>query len=148
AGLLCLGAMRNWRATAAAILGLTAVAYWLGQAPGAGEEPHSRAEKAHGVGAVPFRLVQPNIGQDEKYDPEEAERNTRIYAQLSGSPGNAGRVLLWPEGATLRFLDIEADARRELAALLGPHDLLITGGPSVDLDLHGNDDVYHNSVFA
>jgi len=36
----------------------------------------------------------------------------------------------------------------ELAALLGPRDLLITGGPSVTLDLHGNDDVYHNSVFA
>jgi apolipoprotein N-acyltransferase len=57
-------------------------------------------------------------------------------------------LLLWPEGATLRFLDVEPDARVELAALLGPHDLLITGGPSVTLDLQGNDDVYHNSVFA
>jgi apolipoprotein N-acyltransferase len=102
-----------------------------------------------GVTAIPFRIVQPDIGQDEKYDPDQAERNALIYARLSGAPTSVPRLLLWPEGATLRFLDIEPDARMELAALLGPHDLLITGGPSVILDPQGgDDDVYHNSVFA
>jgi apolipoprotein N-acyltransferase len=97
---------------------------------------------------IPVRIVQPNIGQDEKYDPHEADRNTEIYAHLSGQPASAPRLLLWPEGATLRFFDIEPDARAEIAVLLGARDLLLTGGPSVTLDMHGNDDVYHNSVFA
>jgi apolipoprotein N-acyltransferase len=141
AGLFWFGLQRRWLSTVGITIVLTAVSYWLGESVVAQEESPSTA-------AIPFRVVQPNIGQDEKYDPEEAEHNTRIYARLSGSPGPVPRLLLWPEGATLRFLDIEPKARAEVAALLGPHDLLITGGPSVDLDLHGDDDVYHNSVFA
>jgi apolipoprotein N-acyltransferase len=95
-----------------------------------------------------MRVVQPNISQDEKYDPHEAERNTERYAALSGKTSSQPRLLLWPEGATLRFFDIEPEARLEVAALLGSKDLLISGGPSVDLDMHGNNDIYHNSVFA
>ena len=60
---------------------------------------------------IPFRVVQPNIGQDEKYDPEQAERNIHRYAELSGSQAPMPRLLLWPEGATLRFLDVEPEAR-------------------------------------
>jgi apolipoprotein N-acyltransferase len=97
---------------------------------------------------IPIRIVQPNISQNEKYDPHEADRNTEIYAQLSGAPTSMPRLLLWPEGATLRFFDIEPDARLEVATLLGKKDLLITGGPSVELDMHGSNDIYHNSVFA
>jgi apolipoprotein N-acyltransferase len=46
------------------------------------------------------------------------------------------------------MLEIEPQARSDLAALLGPHDILITGGISVTFDLHGTNDVYRNSVFA
>ena len=141
AGLLWLGLRRNGRVTASVAIALIVGTYWLGHSIPTGVESPS-------ANAIPFRVVQPNIGQDEKYDPEETERITHVYAHLSGRPGPVPRLLLWPEGATLRFLDIEPDARAELAALLGPHDLLITGGPSVELDLHGNNDVYHNSVFA
>jgi apolipoprotein N-acyltransferase len=141
AGLLWFGLYRNWRVTAVAAIGLIASVEGLGHllpTDNGQSDPH----------AIPFRVVQPNIGQDEKYNPEEAERNTQIYARLSGHPGTVPRLLLWPEGATLHFLDIEADARAQLTTLLGSHDLLITGGPSVILDLNGNNDVYHNSVFA
>lgn len=127
--------------TSVIALALAAAALLLGRSTGVDQQ-------SPGTGAIPFRVVQPNIGQDEKYDPQEAERNIRRYAQLSGNPPSAPRLLLWPEGATLRFLDIEPEARAELAGLIGPRDLLITGGASVELDLHGSDDVYHNSVFA
>jgi apolipoprotein N-acyltransferase len=141
AGLFWVGMQHRWRATLALTLVLAAISIALGRSMSSGQEPPDAT-------AIPFRIVQPNIGEDEKHDPEQAERNARRYTQLSGTPASVPRLLLWPEGATLNFLDVEPDARVELAASLGPHDLLITGGPSVTLDLKGNDDVYHNSVFA
>jgi apolipoprotein N-acyltransferase len=56
--------------------------------------------------------------------------------------------LLWPEDATLRFLELEPKARAKLASLLGPGDVLLTGGESVTVDEQGNAETYHNSVFA
>jgi apolipoprotein N-acyltransferase len=147
AGLFGVGMQHRWRTTLALTLVLVVISIVLGQsmAPGrstvAGQAPP-------GATAIPFRIVQPNIGEEEKHDPPQAERNAHRYARLSGSPPSVPRLLLWPEGATLRFLDVEPEARVELGASLGPRDLLISGGPSVTLDLQGDDDVYHNSVFA
>ena len=98
--------------------------------------------------AISVRIVQPNIGQDEKYDSTQSERHERIYASLSGAPSSEPRVLLWPESATLRFLEIEPQARADLAALLGPHDVLLTGGNAVTFGAGRDADVYRNSVFA
>ena len=95
---------------------------------------------------IPLRVVQPNIGQGEKYDQDE--RNAGLYASLSGKPGPVPRVLLWPEGATLKFLEIQPKARAALASLLGPHDLLLIGGESIKPGAKSSDDIYHNSVFA
>lgn len=139
-GLIWVGMLRHWRATAAVTLVLLGICYGLDRLTAV--DPAGKATP------IPFRIVQPDIGQDEKHDPDQADRITSLYTQLSGAPGSVPRLLLWPEGATLRFLDVEPEARAELAALLGPHDLLITGGESVDLDLQGSNDVYHNSVFA
>jgi apolipoprotein N-acyltransferase len=55
---------------------------------------------------------------------------------------------LWPEDATQRFLELEPTARTALATLLGPRDLLLTGGESVTLDERGRPKIYHNSVFV
>jgi apolipoprotein N-acyltransferase len=95
---------------------------------------------------ITVRVVQPNIGQGEKYDQDE--RNASLYATLSGKPGPVPRVLLWPEGATLKFLEIQPQARANLATLLGPRDLLLLGGESIMLGAKPSDDIYHNSVFA
>jgi apolipoprotein N-acyltransferase len=57
-------------------------------------------------------------------------------------------VLLWPEGATLKFLEIEPQARKDLGALLGPRDILLIGGESITRGAKPSEDVYHNSVFA
>ena len=98
---------------------------------------------------IPVRIVQPNIPQDEKHELQLAEKHARIYEKLSGPPSGKPRLLLWPEAATLSFLDIEPDARVELAKLLGPRDLLLLGGEAIDLDPSGGDeDTYYNSVFA
>lgn len=140
AGLFWVGMQHRWRATLALTLVLAAILMALGRSIALVHEPGSTA--------IPFRIVQPNIGEDEKHDPEQADRIARLYARLSGTPAPVPRLLLWPEGATLRFPDVEPEARVELAASLGPRDLLLAGGESVTLDLQGTDDVYHNSVFA
>ncbi len=156
-GLLGMSFERHRLATSAgALVLILAVAIVSQQAP-----PPSRSGMAPGPPAaaglpragsppvsIAVRIVQPNIGQDEKYDSTQADRHERLYARLSGAPGAEPRLLLWPESATLRFLEIEPEAREELAALLGPHDLLLTGGNSVTFEAPGGADVYRNSVFA
>ena len=135
AGLLWLGMRWRWTVAVASAVLVSAALAWLG--------PVRAVDSSSGV---PIRVVQPNVGQGEKYD--EDERNARLYATLSGKPGPGPRVLLWPEGATLKLLEIEPRARANLGALLGPHDLLLLGAESITPGAKPSDDVYHNSVFA
>jgi apolipoprotein N-acyltransferase len=140
AGVFWWGLQRSRRAALTAAVTFTLAAtlgQWLVHAP----PPPS-------TGAIRIRIVQANIGQDEKYDAALGEKNAKVYAELSGRPTASQRLLLWPEGATLRFPELEPSVRTEFAALLGPHDLLLTGADSATLDMHGHDDVYRNSVFA
>jgi apolipoprotein N-acyltransferase len=142
AGLFWVGIRRRWPATIGLALAVVATSVVPGRSIAARPEPAI-------AGGIPVRIVQPDIGQDEKYDPNEEERNARLYTRLSGKPAPVPRLLLWPEGATLSYLELEPQVRSDLGELLGPHDLLITGGPSVELDESGgDDDTYHNSVFA
>ena len=102
------------------------------------------------------RIVQPNIGQEDKWRPGFDEEAARRLAALSGPPGNEARLLLWPEAAITDPVD---DARRDLKGLaefqrtrataqLGPDDRLLTGGIAV-----GSRDGVHvdgaaNSIFV
>jgi apolipoprotein N-acyltransferase len=137
AGALWLAQQRQWRSVTGIAVALIVVMIVFGRIP---LTPRS--------GGIAVRIVQPNIGQDEKYDQEQVLRHERIYRRLSGQPASTPRLLLWPEDATLRFLELEPDARTALAARLGPSDILLTGGESVILGEAGQPDVYHNSVFA
>jgi len=141
-GLLWVGLRRRWGPTAGLALALSLICLSLGRlVPG-------RPESGAAVAAIPVRIVQPNIAQNQKNDPDEAARNAQLYAKLSGKPLSVPRLLLWPEGSTERFLELEPDARNELAALLGPHDLLLLSGESVDVNEQDDSkDIYHNSVF-
>lgn len=88
--------------------------------------------------AAAITIVQPNIGQGDKWDRAQRLTNFRRLARLSRSADPAhARLLLWPEAAVPDYLEdatpadwaIEepAAARARLAALLGPDDLLLTG---------------------
>ncbi|OHC95740.1 MAG: apolipoprotein N-acyltransferase [Sphingomonadales bacterium RIFCSPLOWO2_12_FULL_63_15] len=82
-------------------------------------------------GAPRIRVVQPNIGQDEKYSLEREFANFRKLTALTGQPRPAPRLIFWPEAAIPAYLDMEPDWRARLAALLGPGDLLLTGADKV-----------------
>lgn len=82
-------------------------------------------------GAPRVRVVQPNIGQDEKYSPELEQAHFRTLSALSGKPRPAPRLIFWPEAAIPAYLDMEPEWRAHLASLLGPRDLLMTGATKV-----------------
>ena len=84
-----------------------------------------------GAAAPLVRIVQPNIGQDVKYSRESEAANYRKLAILSGKPTREPRLIFWPEAAIPAYLDMEPEWRQRLAGLLGPNDLLMTGGDKV-----------------
>lgn len=121
AGAILLATRRRFVPAAALAAPLLACALWglLTSAP------------ATPAGAPRIRVVQPNIGQDEKYSPELEQAHFRTLARLSGDPRPAPRLIFWPEAAIPAYLDMEPQWRAHLAALLGPGDLLMTGGTKV-----------------
>src|SRR3954452_4514336 len=103
------------------------------------------------------RVVQPNIGQEDKWRPGFDEEAARRLALLSGPPTSEPRLLLWPEAAvTDPLVDARTDEHQAMAAfqrtraasLLGPNDRLLTGGIAL-----ASRDGFHvsgaaNSIFA
>jgi apolipoprotein N-acyltransferase len=87
---------------------------------------------------VPIRVVQPNIGQENKWREDFQDRNFALLQRLSRTPDKRPRLLLWPEAAVTdplqneliypRFVAEARALRREVGSLLGPRDLLLTGG--------------------
>jgi apolipoprotein N-acyltransferase len=55
---------------------------------------------------------------------------------------------LWPEAATPDFLSYEGAARRRLARLIGPRDLLLLGGVEPLFDASGRGVAAYNSLYA
>lgn len=108
---------RRWAAGAPVLGALLAVAI-LG---------HVRPPERAAANPVAITVVQPDIDQGEKYGSEEA--NFAKLARLTGpsSPGRP-RLIFWPEAAIEAWLDVEPEWRASVASLLGPHDLLMTGG--------------------
>ena len=90
----------------------------------------------------PIRIVQPNIGQQEKWSPGFSEEAARRIAAVSNRPGGQHpRLLFWPEAAVTEPL---ADQRRgasqamaaveraRAAAALGEDEYLFTGGLALE----------------
>jgi apolipoprotein N-acyltransferase len=121
AGALLLALRRQFRPAALFVAPLLLFALW----------GHLSPAPATPTGAPRIRVVQPNIGQDEKYSVEAEYRNFAKLSTLSGKARPAPRLIFWPEAAIPAYLDMEPDWRARLAGLLGPGDLLLTGGDKV-----------------
>ena len=87
------------------------------------------------VDGVRMRIMQPNLPQDAKFNISQKQQVMSRYLDLSArstGPQSTGLQdvthLIWPESAFPFFLTREADALAQIAALLRPGTVLITGG--------------------
>ncbi|MEO5973347.1 MAG: apolipoprotein N-acyltransferase [Sphingomicrobium sp.] len=106
----------------------------------------------------PVRIVQPNIGQEDKWRPGFADEAARRLARLSAGwdPRAGPMLLLWPEAAVTAPLEdarggdnsaFAAFERTRATAALGRDGRLLTGGTAVFASDGGKLAGAANSVF-
>jgi apolipoprotein N-acyltransferase len=108
-------------------------------------------------------IVQPNIGQQDKYEPGYDALNFAKLASLSRPLKDQGpRLLLWPEAAIPDYLEdgypyryyqfqageSAAGARAQLTTLMGSGDVLLTGSNRLVIDKDGQLAAARNSMSA
>jgi apolipoprotein N-acyltransferase len=104
------------------------------------------------------RIVQPNIGQEDKWREGFGDEAAARLALLSLPKSGHRRLLLWPEAAvTEPVSDERRDPRAQMlaqfermraASVLGPADILVTGGIGLKSSTGRLLDGATNSVFA
>lgn len=85
-----------------------------------------------------LRIVQPNIPQTLKWNPQKAHENTEKIIQLSKEKSDHITHILWPESAVPYLLDVEIDERLNLMRAMPQGSVLITGA------MREADPAYHN----
>ncbi len=96
-------------------------------------------------------LVQPDIGQSEKYDAALEQAHFERYLvltrnALARSPAPA--LVAWPESAIPYDAENDPQVRAVLASVLRPGDLLLFGGEALIRDTGGNVIAATNSLFV
>ena len=130
------------------IVGATAL-LWLLPASAVPDDP---------LAVLNVRIVQPNIGQQDKWRPGFADAAARRLAGLSSGGATQNRLVLWPEAAVVEPLEVDQidSIRRAMipferiraASSVAPGDLLVTGGLALVADRNGQIVGATNSVFA
>ncbi len=107
------------------------------------------------VDNVRLRIMQPNLPQDEKFNYAGRQKVMSHYLALSDratGPDSAGlrdvTHLIWPESAFPFFLTREADAMRQIADLLPPGTVLLTGAARYADTPPGQPRRAYNSIYA
>jgi len=100
-------------------------------------------------GGTPTRItiVQPNVGQQDKWQGGKADANFAKLARLTTPLSDEPRLILWPEAAIPDYLETgypyvyydrtPAEARARLTALMNPQDLLLLGALKLEMDRNG-----------
>lgn len=98
--------------------------------------------------AIPITVVQPNVGQADKWVGAKADANFAKLARLTAPKDDVPRLILWPEAAVPDYLEwgypavyydrSPAAARARLTALMNPGDLMLLGALKLELDKSGD----------
>jgi apolipoprotein N-acyltransferase len=101
-----------------------------------------------------LRLMQPNLPQDVKFNYGAKADVMRRYLDISRGPGaadargmNGITHLIWPESAFPFLLTREPDALAQIAELLPPGSLLVTGAARLS-EAGGDNQRAYNSIYA
>lgn len=101
------------------------------------------------VPGVLLRVVQANIAQPDKWDPDRIESNLRLHLDLSARLGAAPVThVVWPETAATFFLDVQPEALARLSGIVPPGGVLLTGAPRAALGADGTISQIWNSIRA
>ncbi len=88
--------------------------------------------EAHPTEMVPdlrLRLIQPNLSQKNKWEPEKRAQDLKEQMELSFAPGwEKVNHILWPESAIPYFVEHDEEKRRVVAAAAPPGGFVIAGG--------------------
>ncbi len=108
----------------------------------------------------PITIVQPNIGQQDKWKAGYEQQNLSKLAELTVRKDDSPRILFWPEAAIPDYLETGYPARyyygrppelvrQQLGALMKPGDVLVLGALKLEFDeAEGRAVGARNSVFA
>ncbi|HEX8486032.1 apolipoprotein N-acyltransferase [Sphingomonas sp.] len=150
AGALVLLPRRRLPVLAGAALAALLVVQWLGYRGFA-------TSWARPANAPRVRIVQPDIGQEDRSE-DDGERVLQALLRRSGAPGPAPRIVVWPEGIVRDLIEDGYPAwayerpasytRRRIASVLGPRDILMTGGNALSFTPGGDIAGATNAVFA
>jgi apolipoprotein N-acyltransferase len=96
---------------------------------------------------TPVTIVQPNVGQQDKWQGEKADANFAKLAALTKPLSDEPRLILWPEAAIPDYLEAgypwvyydrsPAEARGRLTSLMNPGDLMLLGALKLEMDKSG-----------
>ncbi|WP_230531739.1 apolipoprotein N-acyltransferase [Microvirga roseola] len=101
------------------------------------------AQPLPSVENVRLRIMQPNLPQDAKFNPRNRDAIMRRYLTVSASPGRNGSGheeathIVWPESAFPFLLHRDPGSLAQIATLLRPGSVLITGAARMDPPLPG-----------
>ena len=123
----------------------------IGYGPDSGAAPSPTAPRV--------RVVQPNTPQQIHVTPEHAQDVLRTLAGLSGTPGKAPRLVVWPEGSVDPYVEDGYPpawywrgapwlTRTTIARVLGERDRALIGGTSLMFDRSGEITNAGNSIFV
>jgi apolipoprotein N-acyltransferase len=93
-------------------------------------------------------VVQPNIGQQDKWEGDKAAANFAKLARLTAPKNDTPRLILWPEAAIPDYLETgypsvyydrsPAEARARLTSLMNPGDLMLLGALKLEFAPDGD----------
>jgi apolipoprotein N-acyltransferase len=109
------------------------------------EEIAARIQAERGT---PITVVQPNVGQQDKWEGGKADANFAKLARLTAPKDDTPRLILWPEAAIPDYLETgypavyydrsPAEARGRLTDLMNPNDVMLLGALKLELGRDGS----------
>ena len=146
AGVLILAWFRR-RVAAAALFGGVLVLWSAAFVSQMGSSADA-AVGSKGAARIPVTVVQPNVGQEDKWEGSKADANFAKLARLTTPKDDIPRLILWPEAAVPDYLErgypsvyydrSPAEARARIVRLMNPNDVMLLGALKLELDRAGD----------
>ena len=118
----------------------SAIGNFVGTAANSADRPRPKS--------IPITVVQPNVGQQDKWEGSKADANFAKLARLTKPENDTPRLILWPEAAVPDYLETgyplpyydrsPAEARGRITSLMNPDDVMLLGALKLELDKAGD----------